>query len=197
MNDSDARAQLVRALNRLAELPADAGMPVAESTREELSRACYQFTTGAFEWVFPVGADAEVLPRADIAPLPGSQASLAGLCQLQGQLICVYQLHSLLNQPPPARTDTLILGRGEHRVGLLIDGLPQRRDINQPLESVPDEAEELAIIAPLLEGIYATKEGPLLALAVEKLGQALQAMSGQTPLTGEASGPATVSETPL
>lgn len=126
MVSNQARTQLVQALRRLENFPPEAGLPSAQKNESEIRKAYYKVTTGSLHWVFPAGTQAEALAEPDLAPLPGAPEVLLGLCNLRGDLIPVYQLHSLLGTRPPDAFTALVLGGGEDRVGLAVDRLPIR-----------------------------------------------------------------------
>lgn len=178
MNDHDEREQLIAALDRLSDWPADAGLPVTQTEQETANQAFYQFTTGSVQWLFPVGLTAEVATDLTIAPLPGADPVLAGLCQVQGQLVPVYQLHPLLGQPVPSRPVILLLQPEHQRLGLVVDAPPQRRDFNPEYQFV-DEAPHPAL-SPLIKGVYDSAGEPLWVLSLNALGPTLQALGTTT-----------------
>src|SRR6185312_12239552 len=60
------------------------------------------FRLGADRYGIPVSSVREVLPQAQIAPIPGAPATVAGLIQVRGEIRPVYDLRQRLQMPPAA-----------------------------------------------------------------------------------------------
>jgi twitching motility protein PilI len=95
-----------------------------------------------------IGRDtlSEVIAQAAIYPIPNTPPWLAGLMNLRGNLVPVFDLHLLLGLEPPAdrpRRFLLVLGRGDGAVGMYVDGLPQAVATGEGLGQLPPLPEVL------------------------------------------------------
>jgi chemotaxis signal transduction protein len=79
------------------------------------------------------GVLSEYVLKPTIYPIPNVNTAVRGYVNLQGALVAVWDLHVLLNigvdgnaveQMADANAAVLVLGRGDARVGLVVDGLP-------------------------------------------------------------------------
>lgn len=178
-----AQKQLRSALGRLAHLPADAGLPAADAQAQaDPTEPYYRFETGAAHWVFPAGVQAEALAQPDWAPLPGAARVFLGLCNLRGELVPVYQIHSLLGDEPPSSPTVLIVGGESGRVGLAVDRLPTRLLIRatDTLATEPERWPET--LRSLIVNEFQHQGQSLLQLDVNGLGEALcEHARGQNP----------------
>lgn len=95
--------------------------------REEQT-ARYGFRVSSLGFLIKPGTGSEVVEARGIAPLPNAPHWLAGVMNLRGNPVPVFDLCSALEL---ARNDesqksmVLVLDKGEHAAGLLIDGLPR------------------------------------------------------------------------
>lgn len=169
-----AQERLRSALSRMAHLPADAGLPSsADQAQAEPREPYYRFATGPINWAFPAGVRAEALARPDWAPLPGAARTLLGLCNLRGELVPIYQLHSLVGAEAPSSPAVVIFGEESRRVGLVVDDLPTRLLIHTAdvPSTVPEHWPRVLQSLVLKELQYEGQS--LLALEVTQLGEAL------------------------
>lgn len=105
----EARA---RAIARVPAAPA-AGA-VLEIVRFTLAGEMYAIETAVVR---------EVLKPRDVTPLPGTPAVLAGIANLRGQIVAVFDLARLfhLNGPPAERPRVIILGQERIEFGIRAD----------------------------------------------------------------------------
>lgn len=117
---------------------------VAE-TRREL-RFAFEIGPGPERFVLPLGLQSELWPEPRITPLPGTAPWLRGLVNLRGTLAPVYEVAGSLGLQAPARARErlLVLGEGEQRVGLVVQGDP--RPVTVVLHATPTP---LALREPL------------------------------------------------
>lgn len=96
---------------------------------------------------FLVGKEvlSELLPNPATYPIPNVPAALRGFVNRQGALVPVWDLHVLLDVAPQAQTreSILLLGRGESRIGLVIDGLPRSLKRLEQVSRLPAPPEVL------------------------------------------------------
>ena len=74
----------------------------------------------------------EIVPMAELTPVPGAPAFLSGFLDVGGQLVAVISLRSLLGMPDRERelyTPLLILKSSPQQVALEIDGVSRIVDI--------------------------------------------------------------------
>ena len=81
----------------------------------------------------------EVVPQVTTCPLPNTPPWVAGLINLRGNLVPVFDLHLRFGVAPPAdrKRTLLVLDRGESAVGLYADGLPQAVMTQRVLPELP------------------------------------------------------------
>jgi len=68
----------------------------------------------------------EVLDKTQVNPLPNTAPWLSGLLNLRGNLLPVFDLHTVLSEEvaDPKQRRLFVLGRGDNTAALWIDGLP-------------------------------------------------------------------------
>ncbi len=88
-----------------------------------------------------VGPDVltEVLPGVPVYPLPGAPRWMAGLMNLRGNLVPVFDLHRFfaLGTNQQATHHLLALDHGAAAVAFYVDGLPERVATSRPLRTLP------------------------------------------------------------
>jgi len=82
------------------------------------------FAIGKEHFLVQASCYCEVFVDTLISVVPNSPEILAGLSNIRGMLVPIYQLHSLLNESVPAKKTVICIGKGEATVGILIDYLP-------------------------------------------------------------------------
>lgn len=87
------------------------------------------FCIGDLKLLVPLDATSEVLEMPPLFRLPGAPAGIKGLANRHGRVVPVMDLAVLLEMPldRAARSWLLVCGRGDEAVGLVIDGLPERK----------------------------------------------------------------------
>jgi len=130
-----------------SEALARSARPAALAQAGELRRAAVRFgyRIGSLGFLVGSGVLSELLPKPATYPIPNVPAALRGFVNRQGALVPVWDLHVLLDDPPPASTreSLLLLGRGESRIGLVIDGLPRPLRRLEPVSRLPSPPEVL------------------------------------------------------
>jgi chemotaxis signal transduction protein len=118
------------------EPPAGAHLALVSHARKEETRTRYGYRAAGLGLLIDPNAGSEVLPMPRIAPLPGGPAGLAGLINLRGNLVPLYDLRALLGLPSrPAGVEALALvfGEGDTAVGVIAEGYPLSLDSLRPL----------------------------------------------------------------
>lgn len=113
------------ALTRFAP-PAGALLGPAQVRDERQAR--YGFRVSSLGLLIKVGTGSEVVEARGIAVLPNAPRWLAGVMNLRGNPVPVFDLCAALDLPrsdASSKSMVLVLDKGEHAAGLLIDGLPR------------------------------------------------------------------------
>jgi twitching motility protein PilI len=123
------------ALNRYPALPEERG-PVFVQRPE---RVRHGFRVGSLALLIGTDTPREVIASPAISTLPNGPAWLAGMMNVRGNLVPVFDLALALNvsRQDAAREFALVLEKGERAVAMLIDGLPIALSGMQPLERLP------------------------------------------------------------
>lgn len=127
-----------------------AGFALGRAERQQPAAARYGFRTGSLSMLIGHATGSEVMEARGIAPLPGADAWLAGMMNLRGTPVPVFDLCTALALPAndaSQKSMVLVLGKGEHAVGFLIDGLPRALTALRPID-VPSLAPALAPFVP-------------------------------------------------
>lgn len=126
MNNEALASTLRDALNKLQHRDVDKELlrEKASEKPETISEQYFAFTLGERHFVVKANAFCEVFTSIPIAPVPNAPQLLAGLCNLRSELVPVYQLHSLLHLPLPAKRIVFCIGRGDKTLGILVNDLP-------------------------------------------------------------------------
>lgn len=106
-----------------------------QAASQERPRVHYGYRIGTLSFLIPGGTGSEVVPLMNPAAIPNSPRWLRGVINLRGALVPVFDLASVLgldiDQPgdsahgPGAKPVFLVLDKGDHAAGILIDGFPR------------------------------------------------------------------------
>ena len=123
----------------LTSMARPAPLDQSQVARKEILR--FGYSIGALNFLVAEGVLSELLRAPTIYPIPNVTAALRGYVNRQGALIPVWYLAGIIdcrvieNSVAPARSQSslhdmqqqslLILGNGDNRVGIMIDGLPK------------------------------------------------------------------------
>jgi twitching motility protein PilI len=107
------------------------------------------FVTGGLSLMVRYQDGSELTELPAVHRLPNAPGWLAGICNLHGMLVPVFDLARwlALDAAPPARPMLLVLGHGPAAAGVVIDGLPQR------LRWRDADAQEPTAMPPKLSGL--------------------------------------------
>lgn len=89
-----------------------------------------------------------------VARLPGAPAWFAGMSNIDGALVPVFDLAELfgVERSSGAKQMLLVLGHGDEQAGILIDGIPRR--LRLPVGSRLDEFAPAQHLAGCIAGVY-------------------------------------------
>ncbi|MFT5083511.1 MAG: hypothetical protein ACI9Y1_001556 [Lentisphaeria bacterium] len=91
----------------------------------------YGFCIGGLNFLVPKGTYCELLLDIRTATLPNSPKIVAGLSNLRGNIVMVYNIHSLLNLPHPKNKFSLLIGQPKNGAILIIDAKPSLIDVTE------------------------------------------------------------------
>jgi twitching motility protein PilI len=114
------------------------GLSVGAAPEEAAVR--FGFRVGALGLLVAPSTVCEVIVQPVVYPVPNSPPWLAGLMNLRGNLVPVFDLHLAweLGEPQArSRHTLLVLDRGEAAAGLYIDELPHAVDTSHLLRQLP------------------------------------------------------------
>ena len=120
--------------------------------QEVVERKRYGYRIGSLHFLIAGSVGSEVLRRPAISSLPGSASWLLGMMNLRGNLVPVFDLADLLGVHAEAGTQygdspmaqfVLVLDKGEHAVGIVIDGFPQALTGLAPILRMPQLPRQL------------------------------------------------------
>ena len=117
-------------MNLPCELPlltSDAGLEQAKPT--ELRRVCL-VVLGGESFAIDLRQVREVFELESMTPVPGMPASLVGVANLRGTIIPLADLRQSLGVSlSTAARYVIVVRHDSHQIGLLIDGVPEIREI--------------------------------------------------------------------
>jgi chemotaxis signal transduction protein len=137
--------------------PAGALLGPAQGRDERQVR--YGFRVGSLGLLIQVNTGSEVIDARGIALLPNAPRWLAGVMNLRGNPVPVFDLCAALDLPrddAAKKSKVLVLDKGEHAAGLLIDGLPR---VVPPGHPVEQPAALPGRLAPFATRAIATSDG--------------------------------------
>lgn len=142
---------LISSLNRLRGRSLDEAWKI--STNRDISEDTrvrhIGFKIGGIGCVVPADAFCELIVKPDISPLPNAPGVLLGLCNMRGILVPVYSLQFSSDNHYPSEGNVLLIGRGHHCIGLLIDNLPVTLELN--IQTVKENHDSIPPgISPLI-----------------------------------------------
>lgn len=111
---------------------------VGQALPEVVTR--YGFRAAGLGLLINPDIGSEVLAKPQISTIPASPPGFLGLLNLRGNLVPLYELRILLGEASrPAEADTmvLVLGKGDHAVGIVIEGYPEALTALSPLSELP------------------------------------------------------------
>jgi len=100
--------------------------PLANAAADRGAIVRFGYRVGSLGFLVGAGVLSELLSAPEIYPIPNVHSAIRGYVNVQGTLVPVWDMRTLLDDSERGeREAVLVLGRGDHRVGVLIDGLPR------------------------------------------------------------------------
>ena len=100
--------------------------PLTDANETRSTAVRFGYRIGSLGLLVGVGVLSERLSKPTIFPIPNVPNAIRGYVNLQGALVPVWDLPPLLADGAQLSDESvLVLGRGEHRVGMIINGLPR------------------------------------------------------------------------
>ncbi len=102
----------------------------------------YGYRLGGLALLVEAGLKSEVTAAARLCPVPRTPPALAGLINVRGNIVPVFDLEQALGLPPPeqAPEHVLVLGEGEAAAGVRIARLPESVRLAAPAPAQPPPA---------------------------------------------------------
>ena len=115
------------------------------AARERMEEVRYGFRVGDVGLLIGAGVVCEVIAPPPVSSIPHTPSWLSGVTNLRGSLVPVFNLKLLFEMEPGDRRDemVLIMDKGEHAVGIVIDGYPHALQGLRPLAELPPLPEIL------------------------------------------------------
>lgn len=106
---------------------------------EPMLQQRYGYAVNTLRFLLPAGQVSEIVPAAEIYPLPNTNPCLLGLINLRGNIVPVVDILTILYTGVDAAANRrlLIIGRGDAMVGVMIDGFPRAITLPLPLPNLP------------------------------------------------------------
>ena len=112
-----------------AQVDADLAARILVEAEEAKHIQRRSFRVARLPLLVELDVSSEIVEMPAVCRLPGAPHGVSGLVNRHGRVIPVLDLVMLFNLPDtqPTRKWLLVCGRGEAAVGLMIDGLPERK----------------------------------------------------------------------
>lgn len=123
----------------------------AACTSESVARQVrHGFRIGSIGLLTPTEKPRDVIQSAPVYPIPKTERWLLGVINLRGNLIPVFDLHTVLEEDEARRDPNLLLvvGKGEDAVGIGLDALPRPVDATVRSSQLPPLPDALADYCP-------------------------------------------------
>lgn len=114
------------------ELGNETAARLAASQHEQLRHGV---TIGPFSVLLPSDQVSEVVKGSTVYPVPKTAGWVKGLLNLRGNLVPVFNLaeHFDAEAPAPGSPQILAVGKAEHAVALIVDGIPKLASTRQAI----------------------------------------------------------------
>jgi purine-binding chemotaxis protein CheW len=92
---------------------------------------------GAETYALPVSRVEEVAQLGSLTPVPGTVASVLGVCNLRGAILAVYDFAEVLGiEAPGPRSRIVVAEAVGRRVGLAVDSVDDVAELDAPITEV-------------------------------------------------------------
>jgi twitching motility protein PilI len=152
MNESSVAAEQARIMAEI-----EARQNATPNAKQWVDRQ--GFRIGELQLLARFDATSELSELPTIFRLPGTPLGVKGLANLHGHVVPVFELAHFfaVTHRADAKPMLLVLGTGEEAVGVIIDGLPQRKRF--ALEDAVTAAHEPEVLAKYSLGSYRDASG--------------------------------------
>lgn len=181
MDSKNLEQQLIDALSRLQHTDVDKVLLTdqerlgAEAAREQH----FGFAIGQHRFVVEANCFCEVFSGLSVAPIPNAPTLVAGLCNVRGGLVPVYQLHHEWSIALPPKPYVFCVGKGEKMVALLIDSLPLSIELAEQDSVADDTLDQDPVLSSLVDKTFLARGLTHYHLSGETLGAQLLALANQ------------------
>lgn len=133
---TEAETRLARRLRAIRDRFDDAfAEPRPSSTGGERVRML-RVEAGTTRYAVTLGACAALLPSPAVHPMPGAHPAFVGLAMVQGAMVPVYRLATLIETAPGERSPAwLLVTRGTDPIGLLLEGVEGPEAVEPPQDA--------------------------------------------------------------
>lgn len=171
---NEAAQALISSLNRLRGRTLDEAWKISfdRSIAEETRIRHIGFKIAGISCAVPADAFCELVVKPDVSPLPNASGVLLGLCNIRGLLVPIYSLQFSVNNSPAPVSNVLLIGKGRHCIGLLVDDLPVTLELNLQGNQINHDAIPPAI-SPLFMDSCEQQGVSWHRVDVDKLGNSL------------------------
>lgn len=137
------------------------------------------FVIGDFHFIVKATYFCEVFVDTPIAALPNAPECLAGLSNIRGVLMPVYQLHSAFKFNRPKKITIFCIGKGDAAIGLLVDELPISLSLSAHERNAHVECKD-ALLQHLIKASYFFKHREWLLVNGQVIAEQLQKVAAQS-----------------
>lgn len=116
----------------------------------------YGFRVGGARFLHDLSLGVELVDMQRLYELPNAGEGFAGLVNLRGNLVPVFDLKPLLGEETaePDKQMLLVIGTGDHAAALAIDGNPERVTLDAA-DRVDEASRVPELLRDRLRGLYA------------------------------------------
>lgn len=180
-NQSVLEKNLINALTRLQHTAFDNAFLNDKTERvEELPPEPFLgFVIGQYHFIVHATCFCEVFVDTPIAALPNAPECLAGLSNIRGVLMPVFQLHSALNFALPKKVTIFCIGKGDAAIGLLVDALPSSLSLSAHQRKAKIDCKE-SLLVPFIKASYFFNQHEWLLVNGNAIAEQLQTFATQS-----------------
>jgi chemotaxis signal transduction protein len=172
---------LINALTRLQHTAFDTAFLDDKTNRvDELPPESFLgFVIGQYHFIVRATCFCEVFVDTPIAAVPNAPECLAGLSNIRGVLMPIYQLHSGLKLNFPKKMTIFCIGKGEAAIGLLVDELPSSLSLSVSQRKAQIGCKD-ALLLPLIKTSYFFNQREWLLVNGQLIAEQLQKLAANS-----------------
>lgn len=173
---------LINALTRLQHTEFDKAFLGDKTQRaEELPPESFLgIVIGQYHFIVHATCFCEVFVDTPIAALPNAPECLAGLSNIRGVLMPIYQLHSALKFNLPRKLTIFCIGKGDAAIGLLVDELPISLSLGAQQRNPHIDCSDVLLL-PLIKASYLFNQRIWFLVNGQTIAEQLQTLAIQSP----------------